>query len=90
MRSVSKDKGEKIVKRIILLSLLLVLGCSCVNQKVVQYNEERLNNIESFLKNQKFVHGTDGIKKLEEEGLIDYKTEYKSLEEEASKWENRK
>ena len=64
------------------LALLLVLGAlaaSCTNQKVVQYNTDRLDKIEVYLKENKFVKPT-------EEGKIEVSKEYLPLEKEAEQW----
>ncbi|AYZ72774.1 hypothetical protein EGX98_01015 [Fusobacterium necrophorum] len=75
-------------KGFILLATIVVLGCT--NQKVVQYNTARLDNIEEYLRENKGVKASDNVDKLVEEGKIEYAEEYKSLEKEAEAWvENR-
>lgn len=71
------------------LALLLVLGAlavSCTNQKVVQYNTDRLDKIEVYLKENKFVKPTENLEKLQEEGKIEVSKEYLPLEKEAEQW----
>ena len=70
--------------------LALVLGVlslvACTDQKVVNYNTARLDNIEAYLANNKAVKPSENIDKLVEEGKIEYTEEYLSLEKEADKW----
>ena len=71
------------------LALLLVLGAlaaSCTNQKVVQYNTDRLDKIEVYLKENKFVKPIENLEKLQEEGKIEVSKEYLPLEKEAGQW----
>ena len=70
---------------------LIVLGLgtlmmSCTNAKLVQYNTDRLDNIEDYLRENKFVKPSENVEKLKEEGKIDYSKEYRSLEKEADAW----
>ena len=70
---------------------LIVLGLgtlmmSCTNAKLVQYNTDRLNNIEDYLRENKFVKPSENVEKLKQEGKIDYSKEYRSLEKEADAW----
>lgn len=74
------------MKKLGMLLLIGVLATSCVNKKVVQYNSDRLDNIESYLKENKGVKSSENINKLVEEGKIEYSEEYKSLEREAEAW----
>ena len=70
--------------------LALVLGVlslvACTDQKVVNYNTARLDNIEAYLANNKAVKPSENIDKLVEEGKVEYTEEYLSLEKEADKW----
>ena len=70
--------------------LALILGVlslvACTDQKVVNYNTARLDNIETYLANNKAVKPSENIDKLVEEGKIEYTEEYLSLEKEADKW----
>ena len=59
---------------------------SCTNAKVVQYNTERLNNIEEYLRENKFIKPSENVEKLKEEGKINYSREYRSLEKETETW----
>ena len=63
-----------------------VLMMSCTNAKLVQYNTDRLDNIEDYLRENKFVKPSENVEKLKEEGKIDYSKEYRSLEKEADAW----
>ena len=71
--------------------LALVLGVlslvACTDQKVVNYNTARLDNIETYLSNNKAVKPSENIDKLVEEGKVEYTEEYLSLEKEAEKWQ---
>ena len=70
--------------------LALILGVlslvACTDQKVVNYNAARLDNIEAYLANNKAVKPSENIDKLVEEGKVEYTEEYLSLEKEADKW----
>ena len=70
--------------------LALVLGVlslvACTDQKVVNYNTARLDNIETYLSNNKAVKPSENLDKLVEEGKVEYTEEYLSLEKEADKW----
>ena len=70
--------------------LALILGVlslvACTDQKVVNYNTARLDNIETYLSNNKAVKPSENIDKLVEEGKVEYTEEYLSLEKEADKW----
>lgn len=74
------------MKKLGILLLIAVLATACVNQKVVQYNTDRLDNIEEYLKENKGVKASENVDKLVEEGKIEYSEEYKSLEKEAEAW----
>lgn len=70
--------------------LVLILGVlslvACTDQKVVNYNTARLDNIEAYLANNKAVKPSENVDKLVEEGKVEYTEEYLSLEKEADKW----
>ena len=70
--------------------LALILGAlslvACTDQKVVNYNTARLDNIEAYLANNKAVKPSENLDKLVEEGKVGYTEEYLSLEKEADKW----
>ena len=74
--------------------LALILGVlslvACTDQKVVNYNTARLDNIEAYLANNKAVKPSENLEKLVEEGKIEYSEEYLSLEKEADKWRREK
>ena len=65
---------------------LRALMMSCTNAKLVQYNTDRLDNIEDYLRENKFIKPSENVEKLKEEGKIDYSKEYRSLEKEADAW----
>ena len=71
--------------------LALILGVlslvACTDQKVVNYNTARLDNIETYLANNKAVKHSENVDKLVEEGKVEYTEEYLSLEKEAEKWQ---
>lgn len=67
-----------------LLAILFIAACT--NQKVVQYNNDRLDNIEEYLKENKSVKKNENTDRMMEEGKIEYSEEYKSLEREAEEW----
>ena len=63
---------------------------ACTDQKVVNYNTARLDNIEAYLGNNKAVKPSENVDKLVEEGKVEYSEEYLSLEKEADKWRREK
>ena len=67
-------------------NLYILFLLSCTNAKVVQYNTERLNNIEEYLRENKFIKPSENVEKLKEEGKINYSREYRSLEKETEAW----
>ena len=74
--------------------LALIIGVlsivACTDQKVVNYNTARLDVIEDYLRNHKYVKPSENFDKLVEEGKIEYAEEYVSLEKEAKQWEREK
>ena len=74
------------MKKIFIILGLGVLMMSCTNAKLVQYNTDRLDNIEDYLRENKFVKPSENVEKLKQEGKIDYSKEYRSLEKEADAW----
>ena len=62
------------------------LMMSCTNAKLVQYNTDRLDNIEDYPRENKFIKPSENVEKLKQEGKIDYSKEYRSLEKEADAW----
>ena len=75
------------MKKGILLTVLGILALSCTNAKLVQYNSDRIENMENYLKANQFVKKSDNLEKLREQGQIEFTQEYKSLEREAKAWE---
>ena len=63
-----------------------VLMMSCTNAKLVQYNTDRLDTIEDYLRENKFIKPSENVEKLKEEGKINYSKEYRSLEKESDAW----
>ena len=71
--------------------LLVVLSLvACTDQKVVNYNTARLDVVEDYLRNHKYVKPSENLDKLIEEGKIEYAEQYVSLEKEAKQWEREK
>ena len=74
------------MKKGIIAAVLGLLMISCTNAKLVQYNTDRLDNIEAYLRENKFIKPSENVEKLKEEGKINYSQEYRSLEKEADAW----
>ena len=72
-------------KGLITIGLGVVI-MSCTNAKLVQYNTDRLDTIEDYLRENKFIKPSENVEKLKEEGKINYSKEYRSLEKEADAW----
>ena len=75
-------------KLAILLGVLSLVACT--DQKVVNYNTARLDVVEDYLRNHKYVKPSENLDKLIEEGKIEYAEQYVSLEKEARQWEREK
>ena len=75
-------------KLAILLGVLSLVACT--DQKVVNYNTARIDIVEDYLRNHKYVKPSENLDKLMEEGKIEYAEEYVSLEKEAKQWEREK
>ena len=71
-------------KLAILLGVLSLVACT--NQKVVKYNTARIDNVEDYLRNHKYVKPSENLDKLIEEGKIEYAEEFVPLEKEAKQW----
>ena len=78
------------MKKLAILALGVLSLVACTDQKVVNYNTARLDNIEAYLANNKAVKPSENVDKLVEEGKIEYSEEYLSLEKEADKWRREK
>ena len=78
------------MKKLAILALGVLSLVACTDQKVVKYNTARLDNIEDYLRNHKYVKPSENLDKLVEEGKVEYSEEYVSLEKEAKKWEREK
>ena len=74
------------MKKLAILALGVLSLVACTDQKVVNYNTARLDNIEAYLANNKAVKPSENLDKLVEEGKVEYTEEYLSLEKEADKW----
>ena len=75
-------------KLAILLGVLSLVACT--DQKVMNYNTARLDVVEDYLRNHKYVKPSENLDKLIEEGKIEYAEQYVSLEKEAKQWEREK
>ena len=78
------------MKKLAILALGVLSLVACTDQKVVNYNTARLDVIEDYLRNHKYVKPSENLDKLIEEGKVEYSEEYVSLEKEAKKWEREK
>ena len=78
------------MKKLVILALGVLSLVACTDQKVVNYNTARLDVIEDYLRNHKYVKPSENLDKLIEEGKIEYAEEYVSLEKEAKQWEKEK
>jgi len=78
------------MKKLAILALGVLSLVACTDQKLVAYNTARLDNIEDYLRNTKYVKPSENLDKLVEEGKVEYAEEYVSLEKEAKKWEREK
>ena len=78
------------MKKLAILVLGVLSLVACTDQKLVKYNTARLDNIEDYLRNHKYVKPSENLDKLIEEGKVEYAEEYVSLEKEAKKWEREK
>ena len=74
------------MKHLFIALVLGVMAMSCTNAKLVQYNTDRLDTIEDYLRENKFIKPSENMEKLKEEGKINYSKEYRSLEKEAEQW----
>ena len=64
---------DRQMKKIIILGILGMVMMSCTNTKLVQYNTKRLDNIESYLEENRNVTGKN--------------KQYIPLEREAEEWQ---
>ena len=78
------------MKKLAILALGVLSLVACTDQKLVAYNTARLDNIEDYLRNNKYVKPSENLDKLVEEGKVEYTEEYVSLEKEAKRWEREK
>ena len=74
------------MKHLFIALILGVTAMSCTNAKLVQYNTDRLDTIEDYLRENKFIKPSENVEKLKEEGKINYSKEYRSLEKQAEQW----
>ena len=74
------------MRQAIVAIIMGIVLLSCTNARVIEYNTERLDNIEEYLRGNKFIKPSENVEKLKEEGKIDFSREYRSLEKEAEAW----
>ena len=74
------------MKKLAILVLGVLSLVACTDQKVVNYNTARLDVIEDYLRNHKYVKPSENLDKLIEEGKIEYAEQYVPLEKEAKQW----
>ena len=74
------------MKKLAILTLGVLSLVACTNQKVVKYNTARIDNVEDYLRNHKYVKPSENLDKLIEEGKIEYAEEFVPLEKEAKQW----
>ena len=78
------------MKKLAILALGVLSLVACTDQKVVNYNTARLDIVEDYLRNHKYVKPSEKLDKLIEDGKIEYAEEYVSLEKEDKQWEREK
>ena len=74
------------MKKLAILALGVLSLVACTDQKLVKYNTARLDNIEDYLRNHKYIKPSENLDKLIEEGKIEYAEEFVPLEKEAKQW----
>ena len=74
------------MKKLAILALGVLSLVACTNQKVVKYNTARIDNVEGYLRNHKYIKPSENLDKLIEEGKIEYAEEFVPLEKEAKQW----
>ena len=74
------------MKKLAILALGVLSLVACTNQKVVKYNTARIDNVEDYLRNHKYIKPSENLDKLIEEGKIEYAEEFVPLEKEAKQW----
>ena len=74
------------MKKLAILTLGVLSLVACTNQKVVKYNTARIDNVEDYLRNHKYVKPSENLDKLIEEGKIEYAEQFVPLEKEAKQW----
>ena len=78
------------MKKLAILALGVLSLVACTDQKVGNYNTARLDIVEDYLRNHKYVKPSENFDKLVEDGKLEYAEEYVSLEKEAKQWEREK
>lgn len=78
------------MKKLAILALGVLSLVACTDQKVVNYNTARLDIVEDYLRNHKYVKPSENFDKLVEDRKLEYAEEYVSLEKEAKQWEREK
>ena len=74
------------MKKLAILASGVLSLVACTNQKVVKYNTARIDNVEDYLRNHKYIKPSENLDKLIEEGKIEYAEEFVPLEKEAKQW----
>ena len=74
------------MKKLAILALGVLSLVACTDQKVVKYNTARIDNVEDYLRNHKYIKPSENLDKLIEEGKIEYAEEFVPLEKEAKQW----
>ena len=57
------------MRQAIVAIIMGIVLLSCTNARVIQYNTERLDNIEEYLRENKFIKPSENVEKLKEEGF---------------------
>ena len=74
------------MKKLAILVLGVLSLVACTDQKLVKYNTARIDNVEDYLRNHKYIKPSENLDKLIEEGKIEYAEQYVPLEKEAKQW----
>ena len=53
------------MKHLFIALVLGVMAMSCTNAKLVQYNTDRLDTIEDYLRENKFIKPSENVEKLQ-------------------------
>ena len=55
------------MRQSIVAIIMGIVLLSCTSARVIQYNTERLDNIEEYLRENKFIKPSENVEKLKEE-----------------------